>query len=352
MRFVLIMPMALVTLSANAQSTAFTYQGEIKNGAQLASGLHDFHCRLFNAQTNGVQIGSTICVNNVTVTDGNFAITIDFGQQFISPDPRFLELEARRDTGLDCSNATGFTVTGPRQQIADTPIALHANSTSTLLASNGTSAVSASNDGNIGIGTTSPSADLHIRRPAPSLILQDMDGTFPGSYVSYLNNSGAETGWFGFGHSNSPIMSVANGRASGHIALLPGSNGNVGFGTGSPIAKLDVRGDIRMGSSGQHFALRGNETLRVLRGEVNSAGTRIRGAGFTSSRIDVGKYRISFATPFAAVPSVLTTAWRGDQAVTANSDSADTSSAVIVTYSTLVDNYADASFEFIIIGPR
>ena len=56
-----------LTAGAAAQSTAFTYQGELKSDGQPASGLHDVRFKLFDAPTAGTQVGSTFCADNVQV---------------------------------------------------------------------------------------------------------------------------------------------------------------------------------------------------------------------------------------------------------------------------------------------
>jgi hypothetical protein len=84
--------------------------------------------------------------------------------------------------------------------------------------------------------------------------------------------------------------------------------GNVGIGTTSPLAKLDVRGDIRLGSSGQLRATAGEENLRLLRGNIDGNGTIDAGSGFTCQRLNEGIYRITFLTPFSGVPTVTATA--------------------------------------------
>src|SRR5690349_10227006 len=84
------------------QSTAFTFQGQLKNGTAPAAGLHDFRVTLYNAASGGVQVGAPQCVDNILVADGVFNITLDFGQQFATVSPRFLEIQVRADTGLTC----------------------------------------------------------------------------------------------------------------------------------------------------------------------------------------------------------------------------------------------------------
>ena len=168
--------LALATL-AHAQSTAFTYQGQIKDGAVVASGLHDIRFSLFDAATGGTQMGTTQCLNNVSVTDGVFTATIDFGQQFATPGARFLAIEVRRDTGLACTNTTGYSLLGPRQPLTATPLANHAKSAFSLNAADGSpaNAVFVDNVGNVGIGTTVPGSLLHAFGNRPELRLQDDD---------------------------------------------------------------------------------------------------------------------------------------------------------------------------------
>ena len=81
--------LAMLARPAGAQSTSFTYQGELKNGGQSASGLYDMRFRLFDAPTGGSQPGPTQCIDNVTVTGGRFTAALDFGPQFISTAARY-----------------------------------------------------------------------------------------------------------------------------------------------------------------------------------------------------------------------------------------------------------------------
>src|SRR5271166_2613812 len=58
--------------NANAQGTAFTYQGQLYAGTNLASGKYDFQFALSNAPSGGMQIGPTLTNLGVGVTNGLF----------------------------------------------------------------------------------------------------------------------------------------------------------------------------------------------------------------------------------------------------------------------------------------
>src|SRR5689334_22189357 len=115
--FAAFIPILALTVAAAAQPTAFTYQGRLKNGAQPAAGLHDFRFTLFNVASGGVEVAPPQCADNVAVTEGLFTTAIDFGQQFVTTEPRFLQIEVRADTGLNCSNLAGLVTLGPRQAL-------------------------------------------------------------------------------------------------------------------------------------------------------------------------------------------------------------------------------------------
>jgi hypothetical protein len=358
---------SLVSSPARAQGTTFTYQGLLETGASPANGLHDFRFRLFDVAAGGVDVATPQCVDNVTVSNGVFTALLDFGQAYATTADRYLEVSVRQDTGLDCSDLTGFAVLDPRQKLTATPMASHASSAFTLDAADGSpsNAVFVDNDGKVGIGTTTPAWPLHVRAAGPVLILQDTNSAAnQAGYVTFWNNVSTETAWVGYGSPGSADFTMYNGRAGGDLVfyaganrvLLARSNGDIGIGTGAavPTAKLDVRGDIKLGPSGQYHATCGAEKLRVIRGKVSAAGGILLGSGFTATRSSAGTYVIGFSPAFPAgqTPAMIVSAeWTSGGAYIAMTNGVLSSGAgVRITNGsgTLVDQV----FYFTAVGPR
>ena len=87
---------------------------------------------------------------------------------------------------------------------------------------------------------------------------------------------------------------------------------NVGIGTATPGAKLDVRGDVKLGPTGEFFAASGGENLRIIRGIVRPDGTvypgsTTSGTGFTITKGAAGNYTITFSPAFADAPALVVT---------------------------------------------
>lgn len=353
---------ALAYSPADAQSTAFTYQGSLDDAGAPASGLHDFRFRLFDAASGGVQIGSTLCTDNVSVTAGVFTTQLDFGQQYATIAQRYLEIGVRRDTGLTCANATGLVVLSPRQQLTATPMASHANAAFSLDAADGspTSAVFVDNSGNVGIGTMTPATKLHIKGAEEGLRI---DGAVVGvanvSYASFRDSNGARTGYVGDGSTGDAGMFVSSNAGDVILETVAGRalnvkpNGNVGIGTMTPAATLDVRGDIRLGSSGQLLATGGEENLRIIRGRVDTNGTRVGGSGFTVVKTATGRYTVTFTQAFTEIPTVTaTTVWGSNLSDIIAMEQITTTAVLFAVINDVVGGLVDTGFHFTAIGPR
>ena len=113
-----------------AQTTGFIYQGSLNASGVVANGNHDFEFALFDA--GGTQLGATITQSSVSVTNGIFAVSLDFGSQFPGAQ-RFLEIRVRPTGG------GAFTPLTPRQQITSAPYAVKSlNSETAATATNAT----------------------------------------------------------------------------------------------------------------------------------------------------------------------------------------------------------------------
>jgi len=224
-RFIATLGLVSILFSADgvAQTplgTGFTYQGELNNAGNPANGAYDLRFRLLNAAAGGSQVGNTLCADNVAVTNGRFTVSLDFGAQFAGQQ-RFLAIEVRADTGLDCSNAAGFTALLPLQELSAVPNAAFAlaattattattASNATLL--NGQGASFYQNASNLTAGTL-PGGLLSGIYSSP-LTFSNAGNAFTGSF------SGSGAGLTALNASNLGTGTLADARLSTNVALL------------------------------------------------------------------------------------------------------------------------------------
>jgi len=157
---------------AEPVGTAFTYQGQIKDGGVPANGTYDLRFRLYDSADGGAPIGDIELKAGEEVVNGLFTVTLDFGPTAFAGEQRWLEVAVRHGGGglLD-----PFTILSPRQQINAAPYALYALNGA---GSGGHWAVNGvdiynTNSGKVGIGTNTPADMLHVTGTNPTLRLQD-----------------------------------------------------------------------------------------------------------------------------------------------------------------------------------
>ena len=118
-----------LAFAGGAQTTAFTYQGQLNSSNAPANGLYDFRFRLFDVNSNVV--AGPLTNSPTGVTNGAFIVTLNFGATVFDGSDRWLEIAVR---GYGDTNA--YTALAPLQQITSTPYAIRA-----LNAANATSLV-------------------------------------------------------------------------------------------------------------------------------------------------------------------------------------------------------------------
>ncbi len=337
-----------VEVVAAPDGTAFTYQGQLKESGAPTNGLHDFRVRLFDAASGGAQVGPTLCVDEVDVVNGLFTLPLDFGQQYATTAQRHLEIQVRRDIGQPCTDDFGYVLLSPRQQLTATPLASHAKAAFALDAADGSpaNAVVVDNNGNVGIGTSAPTSKLHV---AGALVIDSLGDqadalslNIERSWVFRQQGTGAGTAL--------KLQSVGGG---GNKNFIIETTGNVGIGTTTPAAKLDVRGDIRLGPTGQFRATSGEENLRIVRGVVGADGSILFGTGFTVTHVGPGEYTISFTPPFLGIPTVTATVkLTSSGTAIAQIQGVTVTSATLLLFRRSDGNLVDSEINFIAIGPR
>ncbi len=168
---------------ASAISTAFTYQGRLTNGGSPANGTYDFEFKLYDSDSGGTQIGSTVAIDDEFVANGLFMVDLDFGTGYFNGDDRWLEIGVREgsSTGL-------FMTLSPRQKINPTPYAILAeNSDGLNLPYDGT-VDSATNPA---FSITNTTGNIAIRGLATNA---GSGTTYGGYFESYSTDGRAVTG--------------------------------------------------------------------------------------------------------------------------------------------------------------
>lgn len=289
-------------LFAEPMSTAFTYQGRLLDGNVATDGLYDLQFKLFmDPNTTGMY--TMVTADDVQVTDGYFVAELDFGSDVFSGDGRWLKIAVRPGESTEPND---FVTLSPASEITPTPYALYALRTrgisvdddlnvgigaefpTTKLEAAGTiysntggfkfpdgttqttasqgdghsldaadgdpvDAVYVDNDGDVGIGTQTPSSRLDIGSTSDVGNSIRIASNNSGSIVFYDAGSTA-CGGLTYAHTNNSLTFTTENPGGGNsIKMAIDSDGNVGIGDQYPLAKLEVAGTIFSNTGGFKF---------------------------------------------------------------------------------------------------
>lgn len=279
--------------------TAFTYQGRLIDANTPADGLYDLRFRLYDAPTDGNQLGNEIDVNDLDLIDGYFTVGLDFGNGLFDGNQRWLEIAV---SPWDSNDPNDRVILDSRQEMRPTPYASYAmtaqmvqgaitgtgepNSIARFTEANVVGSSSIYEDrGRIGVGTQTPKTFLHIYKgpgggsnPVPGidpLAIESDDH----AYLNFITRPNKVAGiFFSDNQRNRGMITYDHREGSMKFAtetatrIMIKSDGDIGIGTLFPTEKLDVDGNLRVrgkATIGPDHTIAGADTF--VAGNHNSA---------------------------------------------------------------------------------
>jgi hypothetical protein len=334
---------AVATAQTSAVPSGLSYQGKVSNanGTLVGAGTPVNRLVIFRVWSHATNSTLTDLVfseqQTVTISEGEFSVILGQGVAVSGTPLGYSESTKGTPTVLISSPTTfggatrylGVTVddgstaadpeASPRQQLVTSAYAFRAKYAETVGA-NGANSLTALDNGNVGIGNTTPSEKLHVTgnalvsgtgsftgalatgsnlsvtgtaavtgtstftgastfngsvRIAQSGTTPLSFGSWLGTKISLWDNLGDSTTIYGFGIQSNTLQVFTPG-AGNDIALGYGpsasmtetmrvkGNGNVGIGTSSPAQKLSVSGDTL--TTGTAYLLDTNHSIRAISG--------------------------------------------------------------------------------------
>jgi hypothetical protein len=250
---------------ARAQSSAFTFQGRLNNTGVPANGSYDLQLKLYDtaAPGTGTQVGATITLSAVPVTNGMFTVQPDFTANAFPGADRFLEVGVK-----PAGSANAFNILNPRQPITPTPYAIRSASAvtadSATNASNATHATSATNADNATTATNASNANTATTATNAT----ELGGLSASNYVQTIDGrlSDARTPLAG---SNAYIQNTTTQEVGSFNISLNGTlGGTLSANVVNSATQYNIGGSRVLGVS----AAAENTYAGVLAGNVNTGG--------------------------------------------------------------------------------
>lgn len=210
----------------SALTTAFTYQGQLRQAGSPFSGTCDFQFSLWDDSASGTQIGATQTRGNVSVARGLFTVQVDFGAGVFRGDARWLGIKVR------CPAGSGtYTALSPRQALTAAPYALALPGLWTEMNATSPNVIGGYSRNTVTAGAYGATISGGGANGSTNLVT-DIYGTVGGGANNRAGDGAAIT-------SNAPYATVGGGNgniSSGVWAAVCGGESNTASGTGATVA--------------------------------------------------------------------------------------------------------------------
>ncbi len=284
-----------------AQSTAFIYQGQLKDGGNPANGNYDLSFALHSVASGSAPVGSIIYIDDKAVANGLFTVEVDFNFGAISFNgaDRWLEIGVRAGS-VSNSVRTGYIALTPRQKIMPTPYAVMSQNSAKLGGREAAEYLTASTDNWVNTTGDDMTGALNITGSAEELVKSTnshasgaaVSGTASGAdgiggkfYGTGTNGRGVYT------YTSAPNAWAIEAFAEGEGTSVAGRFDAVG-GNNSKAVEGVAGNDGAVTNYGGHFTAEGNMGEGVygkssgangigVHGEVN--GVNALGGSFSST---------------------------------------------------------------------
>lgn len=294
-------------VTAFGQGTAFTYQGRLTDSGNPADGLFDMQFKLFDSTdfVTGVQVGSTITIPAVQVTNGVFTVQLEFGAcpTCFNGAARFLEIAIRPAGSPD-----PYTLLSPRQAITSAPYAVRSATAATAdTATNATQLGGLTSGGfiqnsgtqqagtNFNIGGSGTVAGTLTGGVVNATTQYNINGSrvlsasglqnlFVGIGAGVGNTSGVNNSYFGFNAGAATTDGVNNsffGRDSGF-------SDNTGLGNTIIGAFADVGANNLLNATAIGYRAMVGQSNSLVLGSISGVNSCTAGVGCASVNVGIG----------------------------------------------------------------
>ncbi|CAG0977523.1 hypothetical protein PHYC_01584 [Phycisphaerales bacterium] len=223
---------------ASPLNPAFTYQGVLKENEAPVVGPRDFTVSLWNHPTSpntDNRVGTPIYLNSVDVSNGLFALPLNFGSDAFNGEERFMEIQV-----ANSGQGPGGTVLGPRQRLTVAPHAAYAlKAAAANTAATADFATTANN-----AGTANQANFCSVADSAWAVPWTGITG-MPSGFVDGQDNAGP---WSlnGFtAYYTAGAVGIGTTSASGFTFAVNGSAAKTGGGSWSVFCDSRLKHDIK-----------------------------------------------------------------------------------------------------------